>query len=81
VPSTLCKQFLALFRGMENSKFRLKAKRLTNKKYIKVPYPGVYVTDVPSNLDVVSDTYSGVTCNREERLCPQKTHRNVPYIN
>ena len=36
--------------------FRLKEKSLTNKKYIKVPYPGVYVTDVPSNLDVANVT-------------------------
>jgi hypothetical protein len=41
---------------MENTKCRLKAKRLTNKKYIKVPYPGAHVTDVPSNLDVANDT-------------------------
>jgi hypothetical protein len=41
VPSTLCKQFLALFHGMENSEFRLKAKRLPNEKCIRVPLPGV----------------------------------------
>jgi hypothetical protein len=56
VPSTLCKQFLALFHGVENTKFRLKAKCLTDKKYTNVPYPDVYVSDVLCNLDVANDT-------------------------